>query len=241
MTPAALDSNVLFVEIAVILLILGGLFTWLLLRVRPAKTPLQRDVVERVGGVQLQLHPNAARDDDDVPAPHPLAQDDGTSTAPAEVVDEHASETAFERAEREAEERAAAEFASWRDAIRVEASGEQVDGAATATSSSLLHMIKQRGCVRLETLAAEMALRTADVLARVQELQRSGKLSGVLDDRGRFIHVGEDTLVRLKEWIVARGAFTKAELAREVSRLLTLASTQYEEQGVSMPGDSAAT
>ena len=45
--------------------------------------------------------------------------------------------------------------------------------------------IKQHKTVALDELAAEFGLRTQDAITRVQELEASGRLTGVMDDRGK--------------------------------------------------------
>lgn len=45
--------------------------------------------------------------------------------------------------------------------------------------------IKQHKTVALDELAAEFGMRTQDAIARVQDLEASGRLTGVMDDRGK--------------------------------------------------------
>ena len=44
----------------------------------------------------------------------------------------------------------------------------------------------------LDDLCAEFKLSTKDVIDRIQRLIESKKLSGIIDDRGKFIYITED-------------------------------------------------
>ena len=45
--------------------------------------------------------------------------------------------------------------------------------------------IKERKTVMLDEVAAEFGLRTQDVINRIQSLESIGRLTGVMDDRGK--------------------------------------------------------
>lgn len=44
----------------------------------------------------------------------------------------------------------------------------------------------------LDDLCAEFKLSTKDVIDRIQKLIEAKKLSGIIDDRGKFIYITED-------------------------------------------------
>ena len=41
----------------------------------------------------------------------------------------------------------------------------------------------------LEDLAAEFNIQTKDVVDRIQRLEEMGRLHGITDDRGKYIHI----------------------------------------------------
>jgi hypothetical protein len=51
--------------------------------------------------------------------------------------------------------------------------------------------------VVLEELAADFGMRTADAIQRVQQLESIGRLTGVIDDRGKFIFVTPEEMSRV--------------------------------------------
>lgn len=45
--------------------------------------------------------------------------------------------------------------------------------------------VKQRKTVALDELAAEFGMKAADAVARLQALEAEGRITGVMDDRGK--------------------------------------------------------
>ena len=62
-----------------------------------------------------------------------------------------------------------------------------------------------------------------DAIDRVQKLQESGDLTGVIDDRGKFIFISEDELKTVATFVRHRGRVSIAELANS---LINLTSSQ---------------
>lgn len=76
--------------------------------------------------------------------------------------------------------------------------------------------------VVLEELAHEFGLRIQDAISRVEDLQASGRLQGVTDDRGKFIYVSDEEMDSMADFLRSRGRVSITELARESSRLVRL-------------------
>lgn len=53
----------------------------------------------------------------------------------------------------------------------------------------MIEFIERRKVVMLEDVAAEFKMLTKDVVARIDELEKEGLLSGITDDRGKYIHI----------------------------------------------------
>ena len=54
---------------------------------------------------------------------------------------------------------------------------------------AFVEFIEIRKVVLFEDLATEFSLSTKDVIDRIQRLIESGRLLGITDDRGKFIHI----------------------------------------------------
>ena len=76
----------------------------------------------------------------------------------------------------------------------------------------------------LEELGAEFSLRTADVLARIHALEAEGRLTGIVDDRGKYICISDAELDAIAEFVRQRGRVSQAEVAAEASRLVAAAA-----------------
>jgi hypothetical protein len=61
-----------------------------------------------------------------------------------------------------------------------------------------------------------------DAINRVNQVQEMGLLTGVMDDRGKFIYISEDELRQVKKFIEQRGRVNIMELAKASSELINL-------------------
>lgn len=56
----------------------------------------------------------------------------------------------------------------------------------------------------------------------MQSLQENGELSGVVDDRGKFIYISDQELQAVANFIKQRGRVSIAELVSSSNRLVNL-------------------
>ena len=77
-------------------------------------------------------------------------------------------------------------------------------------------------CSYVEELAAEFGLRTQDAVSRVQALEQMGRITGVMDDRGKFIFISRDEMAEVAAFINRKGRVAIAELARKSSDFVKL-------------------
>ena len=148
------------------------------------------------------------------------------------------------RLQKEAEEKARAEeYDKWKGMFSVEDGGE--DGEESAVDDGLLHKfvlyIKEHKVTVLEELAAQFGLRITDVISRVQSLEQMGYISGVVDDRGKFIFISADELGSVAKYIQKKGRVRISALAQESNRLIDLAPRKIEsEMAPDEEGEAAA-
>lgn len=93
-------------------------------------------------------------------------------------------------------------------------------------SQSLLQQfvdhIKTHKVILLEDLAAEFNLTTQDAIQRVEALQEANRITGIIDDRGKFIYVTEEEMDKVAKFIQRKGRLGLAELSRECNKLIRL-------------------
>ncbi|XP_059172774.1 DDRGK domain-containing protein 1-like [Physella acuta] len=97
---------------------------------------------------------------------------------------------------------------------------------ADLNSESLLgqfiNYIKETKVVMLEDLAGHFKLKVQDVIQRVQDLQAEGRLTGVIDDRGKFIYITMEELEAVARYIRQNGRVSICDLAASSNRLINL-------------------
>lgn len=82
--------------------------------------------------------------------------------------------------------------------------------------------IKKNKVVVVEDLAAQFKLKTQAAIERIQDLQKDEILSGVMDDRGKFIYISQQELESVAKFIRQRGRVSIAELAENSNSLINL-------------------
>ncbi len=84
----------------------------------------------------------------------------------------------------------------------------------------------------LEDLAAHFRLRTQEAIDRVTQLQEDGTLTGVVDDRGKFIYISQEELEDVAKYIRQMGRVSIAELAECSNKLINLAPPEKTKTAV---------
>jgi hypothetical protein len=57
---------------------------------------------------------------------------------------------------------------------------------------------------------------------RVQKLLEQKRLSGVTDDRGKFIHITEAEYMQIAKFIKAKGRVSRADILKEANRIVRM-------------------
>ncbi|KAK9674379.1 hypothetical protein RND81_12G228800 [Saponaria officinalis] len=135
---------------------------------------------------------------------------------------------------RQAKEEAAAasEFEKWKGAFSIDAEGttENETQENQDLLSDFVEYIKKHKCVPLEDLAAEFRLRTQDCINRINSLENIGRLSGVMDDRGKYLYISLDEMKAVADYIKREGRVSISHLASKSNQFIDLEpKAQFEE------------
>lgn len=151
-------------------------------------------------------------------------QEEKDKQAEKEHVQQLRAEEAERKAREEKETREYEEYLKMKEAFNVEEEGyEQENGECQENLvQQFLAYIKLNKVLVLEDLAAHFGLKTASVVERIRELQADGNLTGVIDDRGKFIYIAEDELEAVAKFVRQRGRVSIAELAENSNNLINL-------------------
>jgi DDRGK domain-containing protein 1 len=77
-------------------------------------------------------------------------------------------------------------------------------------------------------LAAQFSMKTQDTIDRIKSLESDGLLSGILDDRGKFIYLTEKEISGVVDFINQRGRISIFDLAQESNKLIKLEGEEEE-------------
>lgn len=177
---------------------------------------------------------------DEAPEPAQPAQ---TKEAKRKAYDER---RALKEAEREAAEAAALAELQRAEAARIAKEEEEAkkwlhlistdwegqDAADSQGEGSLLtqfvEYIKQSKMVALDELASEFRLPTSHVIQRIHELEGAGTLTGIMDDRGKYVYISVEEMQAVAGYIKGRGRVSIAELASKSAVLIDLEARQAQ-------------
>ncbi|XP_071866196.1 DDRGK domain containing 1 isoform X2 [Bombus fervidus] len=154
-----------------------------------------------------------------------LLQEERDKQSEKERAEELRREEAEKKAREEKEKKEYEEYLKMKQAFSIEEEGynNQYD---EEDEQNLLEefvlYIKRNKVVILEDLAACFGLKTSSVVERIQDLQAHGNLTGVIDDRGKFIYISQEELEAVAKFVRQRGRVSITELAENSNRLINL-------------------
>ncbi|KAI4886475.1 hypothetical protein NFI96_011899 [Prochilodus magdalenae] len=141
---------------------------------------------------------------------------------------EQKQEEELQRAKEEQEKKEEEEYQRLKESFVIEDQGE-ADELTEQESRNLLQefiqYIKDSKVVLLEDLASQFGMRTQDAIARLQDLIAEGSITGVIDDRGKFIFITPEELNAVAQFIKQRGRVSITELVQASNTLINLTPT----------------
>nr|CAG4647612.1 EOG090X0N9E [Megafenestra aurita]SVE92817.1 EOG090X0N9E [Megafenestra aurita] len=154
-----------------------------------------------------------------------------------EELEEQLEKEKEEQAKKEAEEKLIKEHEEY---LKIKASftvDEQgFDAEEESAEENLLQKfvdyIQDTKVVLLEELAAHFQLKTQEAIDRLQRLLQEGILTGVIDDRGKFIYISRAEMEAVAKFIRQRGRVSLSDLAENSSQLIHLGQVQPVKTGI---------
>ncbi|XP_010750779.2 DDRGK domain-containing protein 1 [Larimichthys crocea] len=129
------------------------------------------------------------------------------------------------RAKEEQERREEEEYLRLKASFVVEDQGEEeqlTEDQSRNLLQEFIQYIESSKVVLLEDLASHFGMRTQDAIDRLQSLLAEGSLTGVIDDRGKFISITPEELDSVAQFIRHRGRVSITELAQASNSLINL-------------------
>ncbi|NXY24159.1 DDRGK protein, partial [Atrichornis clamosus] len=140
-------------------------------------------------------------------------------------LEEERQEEEKRKAKEEEEKREYEEYLKLKESFVVEEEGVEESMTEEQSRSFLLEFleyVKKTKVIQLEDLASHLGLRTQDAINRIQDLMADGTLTGVIDDRGKFIYITAEEMAAVAQYIKQRGRVSIAELAQASNSLINL-------------------
>ncbi|CAJ0939893.1 unnamed protein product, partial [Mesorhabditis belari] len=142
-------------------------------------------------------------------------------------------EAELERLRKEKEEREKRELEEYlklKESFIVEEEGcdEIVGEEAENLMLQFVNYIKDSKVVNMDELGAHFGFNTEEAVKRVKFFMENGDLTGVMDDRGKFIYITTEELDAVAQFVNQRGRVTITELANYSNRLIRLDAANAE-------------
>jgi len=137
---------------------------------------------------------------------------------------EAAQEAEILKAAEEREKREKEEAEKWMHMFSVEEAGEDALNKEKGEEmmKRMVEYLKAKKMVPLEDIAAEFGIRTVEAVEKIKELEKDKRITGIMDDRGKFIYISDDEMKAVAEYIRKKGRITISDLAKESSNLIDL-------------------
>ncbi|KAF5301521.1 hypothetical protein FQR65_LT08825 [Abscondita terminalis] len=153
-----------------------------------------------------------------------LAEEERQKSEEKRLAEEKRLEEEQRRLKEEKEKREYEEYLKMKEAFSIEAEGyEETEGEESQNLlQEFVSYIKQNKVVVIEDLAAHFKIKTQAAIDRIQDLQKDDILTGVIDDRGKFIYVSREEMDAVAKFIRQRGRVSIVELAENSNQLINL-------------------
>lgn len=123
------------------------------------------------------------------------------------------------------------EYEKWKQDFVVEKTGEESKEELSQSQSRLsefINYIQSHKVVPLEDLASEFSIRVGDAIDRIKALEKDDRLSGILDDRGKYVFITPEEFSKVAELIKKTGRISKGDLVRECNKIIRLRESEKE-------------
>lgn len=140
-------------------------------------------------------------------------------------IEEAAREEEERKQKQEEEQREYEEYLKLKEEFTIDEEGEQEENADLNSECLLkqfINYIKELKVVMLEDLAIHFKIKTQDTIDRINTLLNEGKLTGVMDDRGKFIYITREEMEAVAKYIRQRGRISVSDLAKSSNTLINL-------------------
>jgi hypothetical protein len=120
-------------------------------------------------------------------------------------------------------------FNQWKVDFTIAESGEDnLDFNNENLIGDFLNYIKLRKVVSLEDLSGEFKISSADLVDRLLQFEKQGRICGIIDDRGKYIYLTDKELSMIEKLFIHRGRISKTDLIKECNKIIRFMPTDED-------------
>merc|ERR1712113_551645 len=117
----------------------------------------------------------------------------------------------------------------WKEMFAVDAEGEaDADNKDESAVERFIDYVKVRKVVNLEDIAAEFRMKTSAAIDRLEQLEKLDRLSGIFDDRGKYVYITKEEMAGVADWLKSQGRIRRADLVAACNRIIRLNPTEED-------------
>ena len=94
--------------------------------------------------------------------------------------------------------------------------------------NEFLNYIKRRKVVSLEDLSGVFKISPNELVEKLNQFEKEGRIMGIIDDRGKYIYITEKEMSLIEKMFINRGRISKSDLIKECNRLIRFEPTEED-------------
>ncbi len=142
--------------------------------------------------------------------------------------DEKREEDIISKLKQEREQKELEEYENWGKKIFIKEEGKC---KVEFNKEAFIKHIQVRKVVSIEDLAGTFKLSSHEVVAKLQKLEEEGGITGITDDRGKFIVLTDKELLSIEKHIITRGRLSKQDIIAFCNKSIKFTpSEEYRKQ-----------
>lgn len=138
-------------------------------------------------------------------------------------------EEELKRVQEEQKKKEDEEYNKWKDMIKVGEEGEErMDFTKEEVINRFLDYIKIRKVISLEDISGTFKLSPSDIVNKLNQFEKEGRIMGIIDDRGKYIYITEKEMALIEKMFINRGRINKSDLIKECNRIIRFEPTEED-------------
>ena len=120
-------------------------------------------------------------------------------------------------------------YNQWKDMMKVGEEGEEkMDFTKEEVINKFLDYIKIRKVISLEDISGTFKLSPNEIVMKLNQFEKEGRILGIIDDRGKYIYITEKEMSLIEKMFMNRGRISKADLIKECNRIIRFEPTEED-------------